>query len=293
MFSKVSTLIIFMFFTLSTLCFAQAPDYSQLDPEPYTPGVDSDIDMYMNSWQKSPPKHTHGSLIEREILTKGNPDNPPRKGAVLTYMNRYSHATLDAHYSTAPTTLKGEQEVFYVYSGKGIIRAGKITADLYKGIGVLVPSNLEFVITNPGDEPLMMYLVNEPVPDDFRVNTEIIVRNENTIPYSTSNVHWSMIFKRLFGTNDGLYHIQSILTVNFAPMTMGQPHSHVKDCEETWLSLEGDVHLLFGKQLRKQPPGTAYMIPPDGNTPHAQINVSDKPIKMYHVARYNEHEVRK
>ena len=288
--SKVYGWFLILFFIVSTASFAQ---YGQLDPKPYTPGEDSDINMFLNSWIDSPPKHTHGSLIEREIFTRGDPMNPSRKGAVLTYMNRYSHATLDANYSTAPTTLKGEQEVFYIYSGRGVIKAGDITADLYKGIGVLVPANLEFVITNTGDEPLQMYLVSEPVPKDFRVNIEIMVRDENTIPYSTSNVHWSMIFKRLFGTGDGLYHIQSILTVSFAPMTMGQPHSHIAGCEETWLSLEGDIHLLLGKQLRKQPPGTAYMIPPDGNTPHAQINTSDRPIKMYHVARYNDHEVRK
>ena len=270
--------------------FAQ---YEQLDPEPYTPGVDTDIDRYLNNWTTSTPKHTHGSLIEREIMTRGNPLDPPRKGAVLTYMNRYSHATLDARYSTAPTKLAGEQEVFYVCSGTGMLRWGTESAELRNGIAFLVPPNLEFVITNTGDDPLEMYLVSEPVPGDFRVNTTIIVRDEHIIPYDTSNVHWSMIFKRLFGTNDGLYHIQSVLTVNFAPLTMGQPHSHGEGVEETWLSLEGDVNLLLGKQLRKQPPGTAYMIPPDGKTPHAQINTSCRPIKMFHVARYNEHEVRK
>jgi len=267
--------------------------YNQLDPKPYTPGVDADIDMYMNNWIDSTPKHTHGSLIEREILTRGEPLAPPRKGAVLTYMNRISHATLDGRYSTAPTKLKDEQEVFYICSGTGVLRWGKESAGLFEGIAFLVPPNLEFVITNTGDEPLEMYLVSEPVPADFRVNTDIIVRDENTLPYETSNVHWSMIFKRLFSTNDGLYHIESVLTVSFAPMTMGQPHSHGEGCEETWMTLEGDVNLLLGKQLRKQPPGTAYMIPPDEKTPHAQINTSDRPIKMFHAARYQDHQVRK
>ena len=266
---------------------------NQLDPKPYTPGEDSDIDMYMKHWSESTPRHTHGSLIERDLLTKGDPLNPASRGAVLSYMNRFCHATLDAGYSTTPVTLMHEQEIFYVISGEGSITAGSNTAGLYKGVAVLVPADLEFVISNTGGEAMEMYLVSEPIPEGFRVNEEMIVRNENTIPYETSTVHWCMIFKRLFNTDDGLGTIESILTVSFAPMTMGQPHSHVEGCEETWLTLDGEVNLLFGKQLRKQPPGMIYMIPPDGNTPHAQINTSDKPIKMFHVARYQDHEVRK
>jgi hypothetical protein len=40
-------------------------------------------------------------------------------------------------------------------------------------------------------------------------------------------------------------------------------------------------------------PGTAYMIPPDGKTPHANFNVSDHPVKLFYFARLREHEVRK
>ena len=149
---------------------AAAQDYSQLDPNPYRPGIDSDIDMFMNNWRNSMPRHTHGSLIERDIFTKGDPLHPPRKGAVLTYMDSYSHATLDAGASTTPVTLDGKQEAYYFLSGKGRITAGSITADLYKGIAVLVPPDLEFTISNTGGEPLEMYLVSEPVPDDFQVS---------------------------------------------------------------------------------------------------------------------------
>ena len=31
---------------------------------------------------------------------------------------------------------------------------------------------------NSGDEPLTMYLVNEPTPDGFRPNKEILIRDE-------------------------------------------------------------------------------------------------------------------
>ena len=49
----------------------------QLDGNPYTPGVDPDIDMFIGNWRESMPKHSHGSLVERDILTKGDSMNPP------------------------------------------------------------------------------------------------------------------------------------------------------------------------------------------------------------------------
>ena len=288
MFRKVSLLSLILLITISTVSLAQT-----LDGSPYAPGVDPNIDMYMSSWKESMPRHTHGSLIERDILSKGDPMNPSDRGTVLKYANRFTYATLDAHASTIPTTLKNEQEIFYIISGKGKITAGGKTADLYSGIAVLVPANLEFIMANISDEPLTMYLVAEPYPEGFRLNKDILVVDENTTPVSSSNAHWIGIVKPLFGTNDGLGTLESIITCSFDPMTFFHPHSHVEGCEEVWITITDEIYVFIGKQIRLQPPGTAYMIPPDGKTPHANFNVSDKMIKMFYFARYGDHEVRK
>ena len=68
-------------------------------------------------------------------------------------------------------------------------------------------------------------------------------------------------------------------------MTMGQPHSHEEGVEEIWFALHGDITILLGKQIRKLQPGTAYKIPPNGNTPHSTINVSENPIKVFWFMR--------
>ena len=90
------------------------------------------------------PRHTHGSLVERDIFTKcaGDPVYPAVKGAVLTDLKRFSHAALAVHASTTPAVLKDEQEIFYIDSGKGSIITKNKTADLYKGIGILMPQVL-------------------------------------------------------------------------------------------------------------------------------------------------------
>jgi mannose-6-phosphate isomerase-like protein (cupin superfamily) len=264
-----------------------------LDGSPYTPGKDPDIDLFIGSWKDSMPRHSHGSLIERDILTRGDPIKPPVKGAVLKYVNRFVHATLEPNNSTTPTTLQGEQEVFFILSGKGAVKAGKKTEDLYEGICVLMPAGLPFTLTSTGSEPLTMYLINEPVPQGFRPNKDFLVKDENTTPISSTNGHWCHIVKGLYGTADGLGTLESVITVSLDPMTIAHPHSHVEGCEEVWTEITGESIAFIGKQIRMQPPGTGYMIPPNGNTPHANINTTEGPVKLFYFARYRDHEVRK
>ena len=288
MFQKVSAVVLILLLAVPVISFSQ-----NLDGRAYDPEVDADIDMFMGDWKESMPGHTHGSLIERDILTRGDPLNPPNKGAVLKYINRFTYATLEAHASTVPTTLKGEQEIFYILSGKGTITAGGKTAELYESISILMPAGLEFAMTNTGDEPLTMYLVNEPIPAGFRPNKNMLIKDENAMPVSSSGGHWVHIVKGLFGTNDGLGTLESVITVSFDPMTIGHPHSHEEGCEEVWTSIKGTSIAFLGKEIRTQHPGTGYMIPPDSKTPHANINESNEQIKMFYFARYGDHEVRK
>lgn len=278
---------------LCTLLLNSAVFAESLNGKPYTPGEDADIDKYLSSWKESMPHATHGSLIERNILTRGSSINPSTRGEVLEYMNRLAYATLDIGASTEPTKLQGEQEVLYILKGQGTIKAGNKTEKLFNGIAILVPANLSFSLQNTGNEQLAMYLVNEPIPQGFRPNKELLIRNENTLPIVSTTGHWCHIDRTLFTIKDGLGTIEYITTCGIAPMTIGHPHSHVKGTEELWTVITGSNIAFLGKQLRRQEPGTAYMIPPDDSTPHSNINVTDNELKFFYCARYRDHEVRK
>ena len=265
--------------------FSYSAQAQSLDSRPYNPEIDPDIDMFINNWRNSPSRNTHGSLVERDVLSKGNPEQPTRKGAVLKYVNRFTHASLYPRASTQLVTLSGEQEIFYVISGKGTVTSGAQTADLYSGIFFLIPDKCSFTMTNTGDDFLNMYLIVEPVVrDDFTPEEEMIVVDENAIPILTSTGHWSMIIKQAFNIKKELSIIEYVNAITFNPMTIGHPHSHNIDCEEVWTCIEGTTLLFLGKQLRMQTPGTAYMIPTDGNTPHSNINHRDKPVKLLYFA---------
>lgn len=271
----------------------QAPSYSQLADVVWNKDRRQDVVMFFRNWRASLPRNTHGSLVEREVLLKGDPLKPAGTGTVLKYVNRFTHASLYAHSQTIPTTLKGEQEIFYILTGKGTITAGKKTVELSRGITILMPENLEFTMQNNGSESLEMYLISEPCPAGFRPNKDMLVVDENTIPVASTTSHWVGIVKPLLATKDGLGSLESVLTCEFSPMTFFQPHSHPEGTEEVWVALDTDTWVLLGMQIWPQAPGTAFMIPSDGKTPHANFNVSDHSVKLFYFARFKDHEPRK
>ena len=256
------------------------------------------ISLYFGDWHNSAPHTIRGSLEERDILTRGDGLNPPHPGAVFRFINSYAYATLAAGGSTQPTRLDGQQEIYFVESGKGTVTAGGQTANLYRNVAVLMPANLEFTLKSTGDEPLAMYVINEPIPAGFRPNVNMLVRDENTIPISSSNGFWAHIAKPLFATADGLGTLESVVTVTLDPLTIGKPHpapnEDTSDIEEVWTSLYGNSLALVGNQLHEQTPGMAYLHIPDNLTPHTNINPSsESQAKFLYFARYRPHETRK
>ncbi len=255
-----------------------------LDPNPYNPATDPNIDLFIASWKDSKPRITLGALEEYDIFTPLNgPNNPhpTKKGAVLNFTKRLTHATLASGASTTPAALRGEQYLVYIDGGKGTIQGGGRTVELYDGVGVLVPEGLLFSLSAGSSGPLTMYIMKEPVPPGFKPLTELVAKDENVMTIGGVG-HWTHLAKGFFFPLDGLTTM-STAPVWYDVMTIGHPHSHGKKYEEFWFVVEGDVHLLIGKQVRVLSPGSAFYVPLGDFFPHANINVGDKPIKLFWV----------
>jgi mannose-6-phosphate isomerase-like protein (cupin superfamily) len=270
--------------------------------------LDRRIDMYVNDWHFSMPRVEHGSLILRDILTRGDMFDPHQKGAVLHFTNFLAYGRLAPGAFTTPSRLSGEQEIYYILGGEGEVTAGGETAKLHKNIAVLMPVGLEFVMHATGDEPLVMYVINEPVTDDngvvgvpnpthFHPKTKMAVKDEESSRIRTpaqadpfivggASGHWAHIVREVFSPADGLAMEQSIITVELNPKTMGEPHPHKAGQEEVWAAIDGSSLLLLGTELRVQKPGMAYMLRPDAVTIHSNINDGDKPVKFLYFARF-------
>ncbi len=256
------------------------------------------IDLYSGDWRTSSPRITHGTLEERDILTRGDALNPQQKSAVLRFINSYAYATLAPHASTKAERLDGQQEIYFVQSGRGTARAGSQSVELYQNMAILVPAGLEFNLENTGDQPMTMYVINEPTPPGFRPNTSILARDGNQLPVASSAGMWAHIVKMLFVTADGLGTLEAVLTVTLDPLTLGKPHpvpdEDSNEIEEVWTALDGTSLALVGNQLRRQTPGIAYLHIPDNKTPHTNINGSeDSQDTFLYFAHYRSHEPRK
>jgi mannose-6-phosphate isomerase-like protein (cupin superfamily) len=258
---------------------------------------DRRIDLFISDWQGSLPRFEHGSLVLRDILTRGDNYAPPEKGATLHYANFLAYGRLPRGAWTTPSKLVGQQEVYYVLAGQGEITAGDQTAKLHKDIAVFMPAGLDFAMRSTGDEALTMYVINEPVPNEFHPRADMLVKDEASArrrtpaaddPYIVGGAsgHWAHIVKELFSPADGLATIQSVITVTINPLTLGEPHPHQPGQEEIWAAIEGSSLLMMGSELRIQKPGMAYMLPPDAVTTHSNINVGAQPIKFLYFAKF-------
>jgi mannose-6-phosphate isomerase-like protein (cupin superfamily) len=156
------------------------------------PEVDTDVLLFINHWRNSLPQEGHGGLIERDILTPGDPAKPQRKGAVLKYLRAYRRAVLQPRTNTAAFKSDEEQVFFYVTAGAGRVEAGAKKSELRDGSAVLVPAGMEYRLFNPFLEQLEMILVVEGVPAGFVPNTEISVGSyHDSVP--DVGMHWAHI----------------------------------------------------------------------------------------------------
>jgi len=253
--------------------------------------LDRRIDMFMADWRESNPRHEHGSLVLRDILTRGDNFAPIQRGAVLERFNSVSRGVLAGRASTTPSRLTGQQEIFYILSGKGEIKSSAETSELRKDIGVFIPAGVEFTMRNTGDEPLTMIVVNEPTAGNFKPREKILIRDERKSPigipvdgspYNSPGAsgHWAHITRGLFSRADGLAAMSGIITVTINPLTLGEPHTHEPSHEEIWVALEGTSLAMLGAQIRMQRPGMAFMLRPDETMLHANINHGETPVKF-------------
>ena len=81
-------------------------------------------------------------------------------------------------------------------------------------------------------------------------------------------------------------NLTNLLIVTQDASTIGSPHAHIPLWEEIWYKIEDDALMYVGSEVRKMPNGCGYLAPPDGQTPHSVINVSDKPTRYFYFAYY-------
>ncbi len=272
------------------LTVAPDPSYAPGGPAAYRhPGLDTEVLLYINHWRNSAPLEDHGGLIERDILTRGDPLHPAQKGAVLKYVKSYRRGVLEPRTNTLPRKHASEQIFFYVCSGKGRVEAGGKTAELEEGTAVFVPAGLEYRFFNPLDEQLEMFLVVEETAPGFVPNAEISVGSYHD-SQPLYGAHWAHIAHPfIYDVEPKFSNPMGFIVVSIDNFDIAQPHTHGPGTEEIWLQVRGRSLLFFGNRLLWQEPGEAFLIPPNDKVPHCSINQTDEPMLwLYMGCRHEE-----
>lgn len=242
------------------------------------------LDLYYRCWWESDPEISHAGLLERPILTAGDPQHPSQPGAVLTYAQKFSHAFLEAQCNTQPAK-HPYQEILYVVKGHGSITGGNKKAPIEDGTAILLPPEMQHTIANDGSEPMEILILTEVPPAGFKPRTDMLVHYLGQLPI-THISHWSYAVRWLFKEEDGLARLSNVLIVTQDAMTIGSPHAHIPRWEEVWYKIQDDGLLFVGSEIRKMPNGCGYIAPPDGVTPHSVINATDHPQTYFYFAHY-------
>jgi mannose-6-phosphate isomerase-like protein (cupin superfamily) len=256
-----------------------APSYREDAPaNRRLPGADTDVSLYINHWRSSSPRIAHGGLVERDILTRGDPFRPSAKGAVLRYLSFYRRAELSPRSATRPFSDRREQLFVFVLSGRGRIEAGPRTVDIDEGTAVVIPAGLTYRLGNPFDTSLELFLAAEETPDGFVPEAELSVgRYRDSRP--AVGAHWAHIARPFaYDREPRFANPMGFVVVSMDAFDIAQPHSHPAAAEEIWLQVKGTSLLFLGKRLLRQEPGEAFLVPPTNADPHGSINPGGGPL---------------
>ena len=238
--------------------------------------------MFIRNWIQCPTSVSHGYMIQREILSKIDPANPGKEGAVMKHIDSFSRAYLEPLCTSVPTVHNTIQEVFYFVSGEGTFTIDDVDNFVSEGEAVIVPPDLTHILSNEIDEPLEFLILVESVPEGIETRKDALFRN-----YRESSIgqgHWNHLVHPLFGKDDGLVKLNSVLIVGIEPMQTADTHGHNAETDEIWYMLKGSGLHVVDREVCRQKPGDVVPVAP--STGHSLINDTDQPLQTFYFAHY-------
>lgn len=226
------------------------------------------------------PTVVRGSLVERTLFRNRAAAAGDGASPVLRHADRFAHGELAAGAGTATSVDHAAQTVFFVADGSGALIADGREHRLREGDGVFVPAGVEHALRCDGDRPLEILLVEESLPSGARpARASVLIRN-----YRDSEVgiaHWSYRVQRIFGPEDGMACLRTVLVVSMDPMTTGDVHGHGFELDEVWYMWRGlGIHRV-DREICVQTPGTAIQVAPS-EPGHTLMNHTDEPLCAFY-----------
>lgn len=238
--------------------------------------------MLVRNWINSPSRITHGYMIERVIFTKKDPQNPNKEGAFMVHIDSFSRAYIEPRCTSTPTTHSDIQEVFYIVEGEGFFSADNKDRFVRDGDCIIIPPGVNHAIKNTADKPLEFLIVVESVSQGAETPKEASFKNYRESPIGKG--HWNHLVHSIYGKENGLVKLNSVLIVGMEPMQVADTHGHHDRMDEIWYMVRGNGLHVVNQEVCRQKPGDAIQV--SGSTGHCLINDTDKPLQIFYFAHH-------
>ena len=148
-----------------------------------------------------------------------------------------------------------------------------------------MPPGTTHVLNNEANTtPLEFLILEETIADaEGTPREDVLIRNYRENPLSQG--HWTHLVHPIFGADDGLAKLHSVLMVTIDAMQTPDTHGHADNMDEVWYMLEGDGIHVVSQNVYRQLPGDAVSVAPS-NPGHTLINDTEEPLKTFYFARY-------
>ncbi len=189
----------------------------------------------------------------KPIFGSGTPDAQIVKGIA-----RFGEMTVDAGGASKPVQYAGEEEIYLVLEGRGLLNCENQKAPLRAGDFMYIPPSVKHGILASSSENCRVLLAGFKIPEGTKVSLppKLLLANIDEVPKQTVSGHPpSVLYQLLIGdlrsTRDKIaagHVLSSLYIMEFATGGTNFPHHHETE-EEIYLLLDGYGEMVAGSGL--------------------------------------------
>lgn len=174
----------------------------------------------------------------------------------LRSVARFGEATLDRDGSCSATQYDGQEEIYFVLQGSGVLQYADRTFPLRKDDFTYLPPGIKHSLVNNSEGPLQVVVmgfklrpstsIGQPSLEPKIVNLANV--GEETVQGHPSSVLYKLMLGPKSGQRDAIddaYDVTSLFWMDFAAGGTNFPHHH-ETAEEIYLVVDGEGDMVAG-----------------------------------------------
>lgn len=180
-------------------------------------------------------------------------------------VTRYGQLIVESEGRSQSVTREGEELVYYVLGGTGLLRYGDQEVPISRDDFFYVPPGTAHRFSNPREDTLEVMTMGFSVPEGpaGAASAELKIANASDVPFQVLGSHGGTVtYRLLMGTTESerdrlaaAERMTSLYVMDFKPGGTNKPHRHGQ-AEEIYFLLQGHGEMVAGA-----PDGTSERYP--------------------------------